>query len=240
MSSDPLCRYLEWDSEFFGLRIARLATDPLRAGEMEQVLASCKAQKIDCLYFLADSADTPSTRVAEDNDFRLVDVRVSLERDLVAGIIPENSSVRNATGEDLPSLRRIARDSFHDTRFYHDGNFTPSQCDALYETWVEASCNGFADAVLVVDVADEPAGFVTCKMVGSKAGEIGLLGVSSARQGIGVGRSLVEASLSWFDDHGARRVTVVTQGRNVPAQRLYQRCGFVTLNTQLWYHRWFC
>jgi ribosomal protein S18 acetylase RimI-like enzyme len=33
-------------------------------------------------------------------------------------------------------------------------------------------------------------------------------------------------------------VSVVTQGRNVAAQRLYQRAGFVTASTQLWYHRW--
>jgi len=32
---------------------------------------------------------------------------------------------------------------------------------------------------------------------------------------------------------------VVTQGRNLAAQRLYQRNGFVTASLQLWYHRWF-
>jgi ribosomal protein S18 acetylase RimI-like enzyme len=56
---------------------------------------------------------------------------------------------------------------------------------------------------------------------------------------MGVGRKLVVASLGWFDAHGADRVTVVTQGRNIAAQRLYQRCGFLTRSTGLWYHRWF-
>ena len=28
-------------------------------------------------------------------------------------------------------------------------------------------------------------------------------------------------------------------GRNLAAQRLYQRSGFVTASLQLWYHRWF-
>jgi hypothetical protein len=34
-------------------------------------------------------------------------------------------------------------------------------------------------------------------------------------------------------------VNVVTQGRNSKAQRLYERCGFLTRSVQLWYHRWF-
>jgi hypothetical protein len=34
-------------------------------------------------------------------------------------------------------------------------------------------------------------------------------------------------------------VKTVTQGRNIPAQRTYQRCGFQTAAVQLWYHRWF-
>ena len=38
---------------------------------------------------------------------------------------------------------------------------------------------------------------------------------------------------------GIDRVQVVTQGRNVRAQRVYQRCGFVSAQLQLWYHRWF-
>jgi hypothetical protein len=31
---------------------------------------------------------------------------------------------------------------------------------------------------------------------------------------------------------------VVTQARNVPAQRLYQKCGFITRSVELWFHRW--
>jgi ribosomal protein S18 acetylase RimI-like enzyme len=37
---------------------------------------------------------------------------------------------------------------------------------------------------------------------------------------------------------GVQRVSVVTQGRNVAAQKLYQSCGFTTCSVQLWYHWW--
>ena len=32
---------------------------------------------------------------------------------------------------------------------------------------------------------------------------------------------------------------VVTQGRNIAGQRLYQRCGFLTRSVELWYHKWY-
>jgi hypothetical protein len=31
----------------------------------------------------------------------------------------------------------------------------------------------------------------------------------------------------------------VTQGRNLAAQRLYQRTGFLIRDLQLWYHKWY-
>ena len=37
---------------------------------------------------------------------------------------------------------------------------------------------------------------------------------------------------------GITYIDVVTQGRNYSAQRLYQRCGFITQSTELWYHKW--
>jgi hypothetical protein len=36
-----------------------------------------------------------------------------------------------------------------------------------------------------------------------------------------------------------RTATVVTQGRNVAAQRTYQGAGYRTSRTSLWFHRWF-
>jgi ribosomal protein S18 acetylase RimI-like enzyme len=49
---------------------------------------------------------------------------------------------------------------------------------------------------------------------------------------------LTEAALAWFCAQGLQRAQVVTQGRNIAAQRLYQKCGFRTGEIALWYHRW--
>jgi dTDP-4-amino-4,6-dideoxy-D-galactose acyltransferase len=85
----------------------------------------------------------------------------------------------------------------------------------------------------------KPAGYITCQLVNEQTGQIGLLGVDVTAQGRGGGRRLVTMALDWFAAKGVTRVIVVTQGRNIRAQRLYQKCGFMTASLQLWYHRWF-
>ena len=237
------CQSLDWDSEFFGRRIARITTNRLRRETLERVLAWCEARSIECAYFLASADDDTTVRLAEDHGFQLVDLRVTLERSLAGatgdGTPGEAMTTRLARSDDVPVLRAIARVNHRDTRFYHDANFPRERCDALYETWIERSCGGYADAVWVCERARRPVGYVSCHRVGERAGQIGLLGVDPAVHGAGVGRRLVAAALDWFADLGAERVSVVTQGRNVRGQRLYQRAGFVTASLELLYHRWF-
>jgi len=50
---------------------------------------------------------------------------------------------------------------------------------------------------------------------------------------------MIGQSLELLRQEGITHAEVVTQGRNYGAQRMYQRCGFVTRTTELWYHKWF-
>lgn len=110
----------------------------------------------------------------------------------------------------------------------------------MYEIWVEKSLSGYARAVLVTGEPGHPEGFVTCNTSMPEAiGKIGLVGVSRTDRGRGVGKALILESLHWFARQGMESVEVVTQGRNIPGQRLYQKCGFITKEVRFWYHRWF-
>jgi ribosomal protein S18 acetylase RimI-like enzyme len=70
-------------------------------------------------------------------------------------------------------------------------------------------------------------------------GSIGLIGLSPHAQGHSLGSHLLAAAISYFGKRQAARLSVATQGRNVRAQRLYQKCGFATDSVMLWYHKWF-
>jgi ribosomal protein S18 acetylase RimI-like enzyme len=100
---------------------------------------------------------------------------------------------------------------------------------------------GRAQVVLVAASAiNRPLGYISCHgNSASREGQIGLVGVSPEARGQGIGKNLVMGALDWFKTQGADKVTVITQGNNRAAQRLYQQCGFLSHDLQLWYHKWY-
>ena len=236
------CELLDWDSSFFGLTIARLRAARVDDEEAEAALAWCEEHAVDCLYFLASGDDRETLRAVEERSFDLVDVRIDLRRRLdVATPDPALlERVRPAGATDRDALAAISREAFTASRFFFDGRFPHDLCAALFETWLDRALAGeLAETVLCADLDGAPAGFVTCELDESGDGRIGLLGVAERARGRGLGTRLCQAALAWFAREGAGAATVTTQGRSVPALRLYERCGFNTSAVSLWYHRWF-
>jgi dTDP-4-amino-4,6-dideoxy-D-galactose acyltransferase len=242
---DP-CKVLEWDTAFFGFRVARVREEVLTDEIVRQIDAWCHQAGVRCLYFLARADDANTMRLAEDDGFRLVDIRITFGYRSTWAVRGTGNSadctalVRRVCPEDIGLLKAIARKAYQDTRFYFDANFPRHLSELLYETWIERSCEGYADAVLVAQLDGVPVGYISCHLDDEPhTGRIGLVGVSSQVRGRGVGRTLVSSALEWFQNQGTQEVLVVTQGRNYAAQRLYQRCGFLTQAVQLWYHKWY-
>jgi len=240
-----VCKPLVWDTAFFGFPVARVLEQRLTTERAELVDAWCREKGIRCLYFLADAHDASTTLIAEEGGFRSVDVRITFERSALSQTDRDTSApgtatvIRPARPEDIPALRDIARQSHRGTRFFSDPNFTPASARALYETWIQVSCQGYADRVLVADRGGMVAGYISCHLEDGRTGKIGLLGVSRQAQKQGVGISLVRKSLEWFDQQGVEKVIVATQEKNQAAQRLYESCGFILRSCETWYHKWY-
>lgn len=240
---EPLCRFLDWDSEFFGARIGRISAPRLTPETMQYIAAWCQEQRIDCLYFLCEPDDDESVKLAEANRFHLVDVRIVLSwqsssPDCHTLIEKENLSVRPARLDDLADLQKIAENAYEATRFYYDQRFARERVKALYCEWIARSYDALADVVLVAMYEDCVAGFITCQRDSLQVGRIGLVGVAHQVRGAGVGRLLVNFAQNYFKQEGVREVLVATQGRNLSAQRLYQKSGFLTRSLNFWYHKW--
>jgi dTDP-4-amino-4,6-dideoxy-D-galactose acyltransferase len=233
-----ICEFLDWDSKFFGIRIARVAGLRLDAEQVAEIARAVREQSIDCLYFLAEP-ERDTIQLAELLGFQLINVRVTLAARLLSTYAGtwQDDGIREAAPADIPALREIAGHSYTDSRFYQDGRFPAFLCDEMYRGWIEKSCHGYADIVLVAEQDSRPAGYVCCHLKGG-SGQISLMGAIGGMKNQAVVRQLVHHALCWFQEREVRDVTVVTPGSNITAQRLYQRSGFLTRGTQLWYHLW--
>lgn len=235
------CRILEWDSEFFGRRIARVEASALSSGGEDAVERWCACERVECVYLLVDADDQSAIDVAQSRGFRLVDLRVTLEVNgspapIAAGTLEVR--VRVASETDVDELAAIARESHRSSRFYADDHFDRRRCDELYEVWITKSCRGWADRVFVAELAGAPVGYLTCHRR-TDEGQIGLVGVHAACRARGAGAALIAEARRWFAVQGMSRVSVVTQGRNTAALRFYQKAGFTVRLIQFWYHKWF-
>jgi dTDP-4-amino-4,6-dideoxy-D-galactose acyltransferase len=247
---DSPCDLLAWDTAFWGVPIARVRASELTQERIVEIDAWCADNRVACLCLRARPDDPLTVRLAEANSYRFVDVRL-----VFGGAISgpaagrrcdqrpdESILVRRSRPDDVDALALMAADMYQDTRFYYDEGFPRHKCSQLYQTWIRRSCEDYADAVLVAELEGRPVGYISCHLDRQSpclTGNIGLVGVGDGARGRGVGSMLVDAAIEWFRDQGAERATVVTQARNLPAQRLYQRCGLLTESVQLWYHRWY-
>ena len=228
-NSDPTM--MAWDTDWWSVRTAKATSlDGLGEWAVENTVG------LMCL--LVDADKPAEIQEAERIGYRFMDIRVTLT-------IPTShrlSWVRLARAEDTAKLRAIAREAFHLTRFYADPTLDDERCDDLYAEWTRSLCAGGASVVLVVEqdgIGEKiPVGYVTVNVDGDDS-EIGLIAVAADWRGQHLGTALVDGAIDWACVHGAKRMKVVTQGRNVGALRTFEGCGFRVSNTQIWMHRRF-
>lgn len=235
-------RILDWDTAFFGFRVAQITHERVTVAAMADVLAFCRDQGIRLLQFKCDAHDRDSIRLAEANGFHFADMRMILEQHLPQSRdlppLPEGVSFRVATKVDVPAMMDIAENLYIHSRYYFDTNFPRAKVHEFYRDWVRKAVAGqFDDLAWVLCEGETPVAFCTARIDGRQV-TIGLVGLHPAFSDRGLGQAVVSHSLAGMAARGCRHVTVTTQGRNYPAQRLYQRTGFMVSKAQIYYHRW--
>ena len=237
-------RVLDWDSAFFGLRIATLAAEVRSEDDLQAALQWCQAERVACLYVLSEGHELNKRAWLARHGALEVDVRTTLSTTVTvtpATASQQTAAVRVARPEDLPALEGLARTAHGDSRFWNDPHFAREHCAELYATWIRKAVQGQADAVFVATLGAQAVGYISCHARGSGAdahAEIGLVAVAEAARGQGRGGALVRAALLWAQARGLTRTSVVTQGRNAAALRLYAAHSFVVQRQQVWQHLW--
>ena len=92
--------------------------------------------------------------------------------------------------------------------------------ERMAEPWFDPA------GLLVVADGDRLRGFHWTKRHSATLGEVYVVGIDPASQGLGLGKVLVDAGLRHLRDGGADDVLLYVESDNVPAVRLYEGLGF--------------
>jgi len=232
---------LEWDSSFFGFNISYISCLHLTDSVWRQAKKFIRDKNIKLVEYLCNCHDQRSVRAAELYGFNFVDIRITFEVNLLKETykLDIDNNLRKAEVVNIDSLKNIARGSYKESRYFYDGNFDNNAIEEFYEGWVEKAVMGdFDDECWCLIEDEKPYAFCTVRYFSKEKAIIGLVGVSANCRGKGSGKKLILSVLKYLKDKGVRKVSVVTQGRNYPAQNLYITSGFRIKSTQLWYHKW--
>jgi dTDP-4-amino-4,6-dideoxy-D-galactose acyltransferase len=234
---------LPWDTQMLGFATARISAlyrSPSPAALsfqhelLEKLLAQARGAGVRYLMVRVPAGDVAAIDQLENLGFRTVDGILSFGRSLDELAPAEGAPVvRRAEAQDIPALREIAGSSFALDRFHSDPIIGKDKADDVQRAWVDNSCQGFADCVLVAVLGGEIAGFTTLKLdrtaereLGIKVGLVDLVAISPRYRRRGLAHALSLSSLRWFRDAGCGWVEVGTQLANVHAARVYQSAGF--------------
>lgn len=225
---------LQWDSDFFGLRIGRIDIVSNERWQMLLQEASSLQMHYDLIYVFSEQ-ELPT----DSNKVRLVDTKTIYVKSI------DSSTTMPATvehyQESLPNadLYRLALVSGVYSRFRLDNSLPGDSYERLYHCWIERSVDGaMADVVLIHRTDDQIDGMITLKIEVDVA-HIGLVAVDEGAQGRGIGTMLIKAVEAYLQSNTTvRQLKVATQWANKPACHLYEKNCFVVEEKTNIYHCW--
>lgn len=225
---------LEWDSSFFGLRVARIDSD-LQEGDFNHVIEQLNSEGIDLVYF-------NSKFCVQENQYyknHLLDKRVSLIKELKDKKPWDNRvklyNGRVPTKKMIDLSRRVAQSS----RFYFDPDIPNEKVYEMYEIWLSKSVSkDMATDVLVYEDENGIQGFASIKILANGKALIPMLAVDRNHEGLGISFMLMQAIETFLLDKGCEYLVSETKAKNLRALKVYKRFGITCEPSHYINHLW--
>jgi GNAT superfamily N-acetyltransferase len=138
---------------------------------------------------------------------------------------------------DLNKFRKILNNIVASSRYFKDPNIAKEKALTIYQKWLENSFKGYASKIFILknEETNIPIGFSTLKRE-NKGLFIDLIGLADEFTGRGLGVNLLNACKNYALSR-SEGLFVITEGENIPANRFYQKGGFLLEDFQLVFHK---
>ncbi|HQP92228.1 MAG TPA: hypothetical protein PLU24_06085, partial [Candidatus Omnitrophota bacterium] len=165
---------LPWDSEYFGLKMAKIeeirVSEKMKSnGLLPFVFEFAKDRGIRHISAKIDSDNFPAIHSLEEAGFVFMGCYLVYSADLRKINVPEFKGfckVRTLREKDIPAVMRIAKEFGPSaSRFSLDRNLPFSRSSRFYLEWTRNACERkFADEVLIAERNQKVIGFASYKL----------------------------------------------------------------------------
>lgn len=223
-----MIKRLDWDSDFFGIKIGELIYEP-RINLENSIdfdllyLKSKKNFELEITNFINNFSET-----------KLTFIKKLIENDSESSNIFSVNEIDHQTNE----IYELAFESGKHSRFFLDKNFQLDKFQELYRKWVANSIlKIFADETLIYQEHNQVMGFVTYK-INNEMATIGLIAVHPNYQGKGIGGKLLQFVENNLFKKKVKTLLIATQQNNIAACNFYIKQGYEIYETTFLKHYW--
>lgn len=185
------------------------------------------------------SNDQEKINIAEKLGFKLIDIGLFFFNEKFENRIYKNDNIQNirfAKLADEKTIRKIASNSFTESRFYKDIKIKKSIASKIKEEWVANFFKGKrGDHLIVAETENKIIGFLLLIKNESNEFTIDLIAVDKNYRGKNFGTYMIN-----FVYHnlakGIKRINVGTQLTNIGAINLYSKLGYKLNHSDYIFH----
>jgi len=229
---------LKWDSDFFGYDVAQIVLDNSGIDLLGSLINEVRSKGIRLTYLFVPSADIDINQKVVDSGAICVDQKVVFSKIPQAHKEIHNTIIEFRKNSPDDKLVKLALQAGKYSRFRLDKNFKNNEYERLYTQWLLNSvAKKIAFEVLVAVSEKEIVGLTTLGEKGNYA-DIGLVSVEESFSGRGIGTDLIHTADNIAFRLKYNQIKVVTQGENLNACKLYEKCNFKLESMTNVYHLW--
>jgi len=225
---------LPWDTDFFGVPIARADLADVDADRLRLIEDAARDAGIACLYGTLEPRHETASYLIQTFGYRLVEVGITFERP--PGPFPprpSGSEVRPGTLDDLAELEPAIRTMAAWSRFAADPRFGADAALRMHRAWIERAARDTDERALYV--AYDDTGLTGVATFGrSPTPHIDIVGVT--KPGTGAADALIRKMVEWGS--GGHSEAGAAAARNIAVLRWLDRNGFRACRTRYVLHRW--
>ncbi|MFD2550311.1 GNAT family N-acetyltransferase [Bizionia sediminis] len=226
----PKIEKLEWDSDFFEIRVGQLNSDAL-------VFCAHDLAEFDLLI---DKSELDRTLEIDGFTNTFGECKLTFSKSIKKRNFSNKTPILDSDLHPITAekLYTLAFESGKHSRFKLDKGFSNDKFEALYKKWIRNSINKtFASKIFYTEKNGEAMSFVTIKQFHDYA-EFGLFAISSKHQGQGLGQQLMDYVEAYCATQNLKSIRIPTQKSNIPATNIYIKNGY-TIHEQLFIkHYW--